>query len=186
MVTVLSLWLPILVAGVFVFIVSSIMHMLLTYHNSDFTGVPAEDEVRSALRQFSIPPGDYFIPYASDNKERNTEEFKAKTEEGPVAVMTVLPNGMGNMTSSLIQWFVYCVIVSVFAAYIAGRAVGPGGDYLEVFRFAGCTAFVGYSLALAQNSIWFKKSWSATLKSMFDGLVYGLVTGGTFGWLWPA
>ncbi len=100
--------------------------------------------------------------------------------------MYVLPNGMGNMTSDLAQWFAYCVVVGIFAAYIAGRAVEPGGDYLEVFRFAGCTAFVGYSLALLQNSIWYKKSWSSTLKSVFDGLIYGLVTGGAFGWLWPS
>jgi hypothetical protein len=35
------------------------------------------------------------------------------------------------------------------------------------------------------SSIWYKKSWSGTLKNVFDGLVYGLVTGGVFGWLWP-
>ncbi len=186
MVSVLSLWLPILVAAVFVFILSSILHMALKYHNSDFGGVPSEDQVRSSLRGFGIPPGDYVIPYAADNAERNSDEFKAKADEGPVAFVTVLPNGMGNMTSSLIQWFVYCLVVGIFAAYIAGRALGPGDDYLEVFRFAGATAFVGYSLALMQNSIWYKKSWSATLKSMFDGLLYGLVTAGTFGWLWPA
>ena len=127
-----------------------------------------------------------WIPYAADNKERASDEFRAKADEGPVAFMYLLPNGLGNMTSQLMQWFVYAIVVGVFAAYIAGRAVGPGGDYLEVFRFAGCTAFVGYSLALLQNSIWYKKSWSSTLKSVFDGLIYGLVTGGTFGWLWPA
>jgi hypothetical protein len=76
------------------------------------------------------------------------------------------------------------VIVSIFAAYIAGRALGPGAPYLEVFRFAGSTAFAGYALALAQNSIWYKRNWGATLKSMFDGLVYALLTAGTFGWLW--
>ncbi|NNE47987.1 MAG: hypothetical protein HKN37_15150 [Rhodothermales bacterium] len=186
MVSVLALWLPILVAAVFVFIVSSILHMVFSYHNSDFGGVPSEEEVRSALRKFNIPTGDYIIPYAADNKERNTDEFKARADEGPVVFMHVLPNGMGNMTSSLIQWFVYSLIVGIFAAYIAGRAVPAGADYLEVFRFAGCTAFVGYSLALVQNSIWYKKSWRATLKSVFDGLVYALVTAGAFGWLWPA
>ena len=186
MVSVLSLWLAILVAAVFVFILSSVLHMALSYHNTDFKGVPSEDEVRSALRAANIPPGDYVVPYAANNKERGSDEFKAKADEGPVAFMYVLPNGMGNMTSSLVQWFGYCIIVGIFAAYIAGRAVAPGGDYLEVFRFAGCTAFVGYSVALIQNSIWYKKSWTATAKSVFDGLLYALVTAGTFGWLWPA
>jgi hypothetical protein len=80
---------------------------------------------------------------------------------------------------------VYCILVSVFAAYLTGRAVGPGTEYLEVFRFAGTTAFAGYSLALLQNSIWWRKNWGTTLRSMLDGLIYGLLTAGVFGWLWP-
>jgi len=99
--------------------------------------------------------------------------------------MTVLKNGPQAMGGNLVLWFLYSVIVGVFAAYIASRALGPEAHYLEVFRFAGCTAFVGYSLALMQNSIWYKRNWGATLKSMFDGLIYALVTAGTFGWLWP-
>lgn len=70
-------------------------------------------------------------------------------------------------------------------AYIAGRALGSGANYLAVFRFAGASAFMGYSLALLQNSIWYNRNWGATVKSVFDGLVYGLLTAGTFGWLWP-
>jgi hypothetical protein len=80
---------------------------------------------------------------------------------------------------------VYTIIVSLFAAYVAGRALGPGAHYLAVFRFAGATAFAGYSLALMQNSIWFSRNWGMTLRSMFDGLIYALLTAGTFGWLWP-
>jgi hypothetical protein len=89
------------------------------------------------------------------------------------------------MGTSLALWFIYCIVVSVIAAYIAGRALGPGAEYLSVFRFAGTTAFVGYALALPQNSIWYKRNWGATMRSMVDGLVYGLLTAGAFGWLWP-
>ena len=64
-------------------------------------------------------------------------------------------------------------------------AEAPRAPYRHVFRFAGCTAFVGYSLALVQHSIWYKRNWGTTLKSMCDGLVYGLLTAGVFGWLWP-
>ena len=103
----------------------------------------------------------------------------------PVVVATVMPSGRPAMGAQLVQWFVYCLVVGVFAAYIAGRALGPDADYLAVFRFAGATAFVGYSLALWQNTIWYKRNWVVTLKSTADGLVYGLLTGGTFGWLWP-
>ncbi len=186
MVSIFSLWLPILLAAVLVFVASSVIHMLLKYHQSDFSPVPDEDGVMDALRPFNLPPGEYVIPHAVGRAERESEEFKDKANKGPVAFLNIFPNGMPEMGRSLVEWFIYCVIVGIFAAYIASRIVAPGGDYLEVFRFAGTTAFIGYSLALMQNSIWYKRSWSATLKSMADGLLYGLLTGGAFGWLWPS
>jgi hypothetical protein len=186
MVSVISLWLPILLSAVAVFIISSLIHMFLGYHKNDFEKVPSEDQVMDDLRKSNIPPGDYMLPYCTDNKERQSQEYKDKLNRGPVAVMTVLPAGQMGMASSMILWFIYCVIIGIFAAYISGRALVPGANYLSVFRFAGCTAFVGYSLALVQNSIWYKKKWSATIKSMFDGLIYALITAGFFGWLWPA
>jgi len=186
MISVISLWLPILLSAVFVFVVSSIIHMLLKYHRNDFVKVPDEENVMEALRKFNIPAGNYSIPRAGSVKEMNSPEFKEKMTRGPVVMMTVLPSGPPAMGMSLLQWFVYSVIVGIFAGYIASRALGPGAYYLEVFRFVGCTAFAGYALALLQGSIWYKHKWCATLKSMFDGLVYALVTAGVFGWLWPA
>ncbi|MDH3498131.1 MAG: hypothetical protein OER21_15345 [Gemmatimonadota bacterium] len=186
MVSLMSLWLPILLAAVFVFVVSSIIHMLLGYHNNDFQKLPDEGKVRAALGPLGIPPGDYVLPHAPTQKERQTPEFTEKVTKGPVAFMTVFPNGMPSMGPQLAMWFVYCLIVGVFAAYVAGRALEPGADYLSVFRFAGATAFAGYGLALLQNSIWYRRSWSATLKSVFDALVYAMVTAGTLGWLWPS
>ena len=159
--------------------------MVLKYHNTDFKKVPDEDEVTSALRSFNIPPGDYYFPYAEDQKDMNSDAYKAKMAKGPVWFFTVLPVGPINMSSNLIRWFLYSLVVSLFAGYIASRALGPDAHYLDVFRFIGTTAFMGYSLALMQNSIWYKRSWSATFKSMFDGLIYALFTAGTFGWLWP-
>ena len=185
MVSVLSLWLPVLVSAVFVFIVSSVIHMLLGYHRNDFTKLPSEDEAMEAWRGLKIPPGDYIIPYAGSIKVLKSPEFIEKTKKGPCLFMTVLPNGPQPMTGSLALWFLYSVLVSVFAGYIAGRALGPEVHYLQVFRFVGSSAFMGYSLALLQNSIWYKRNWGATLRSMFDGLIYALVTAGTFGWLWP-
>ncbi|MBK5099374.1 MAG: hypothetical protein JJE01_16455, partial [Gemmatimonadetes bacterium] len=90
-----------------------------------------------------------------------------------------------KMGGSLAMWFGYAIIVGIFSAYVAGRALAPGAHYLSVFRFAGVVAFAGYGLALLQNSIWYKWKWSATLASVGDALIYALVTAGTFGWLWP-
>ena len=106
-------------------------------------------------------------------------------QKGPIALMTISPGGQPQMATSLLLWFLYSVVVSFLAAYITGRALPSGASYLAVVRFAGSTAFMGYSLALLQNSIWYKRNWGTTVKTMFDGLVYGLLTAGTFGWLWP-
>ena len=185
MVSVVSLWAPILLSAVIVFIVSSIIHMVLPYHRNDFGAVPNEDEVMDAMRKFNLPPGDYVLPCPQSPEHMKSEAFAEKTKKGPVLFMTVLENGPMAMGSSLVQWFFYSVIVSLFAGYIASRAVGPAAHYLKVFRFVGASAFMGYAFALLQNSIWYKRNWAATCKSVIDGLIYGLVTAGTFGWLWP-
>ncbi len=181
-----ALWLPILLSAVLVFVASSIIHMMLPWHRADYPKVPNQDQVMDALRPLNIPPGDYMVPRADDPKEMRTPEFMAKLERGPVVVMTVLPTGKFTMGKNLFQWFIYSVVVSLFAAYIASRALAPGAEYQEAFRFAGATAFIGYALALWQMSIWYKRSWGTTIRATVDGLIYGLLTGGVFGWLWPS
>lgn len=180
-----SLWIPILVAAVLVFVTSSIVHMALPWHKNDYPKVPREDELRDALRPLAIPPGDYMVPRAP-RQEMQSPEFFEKLARGPVMMLTVLPNQPFQMGKTLAMWFAYCVVVGIFAGYVAGRALAPGSSYLEVFRFAGVTAFLGYSLALWQMSIWYRRAWSTTLKATVDGLLYALLTAGTFGWLWPA
>lgn len=186
MVPVMSLWLPILLSAVLAFVASSITHMVLKYHQTDFRKLPQEDEVMAALRPFAIPPGDYAMPYAGTPNEMKDREFLEKMRQGPVAMITVMKPGGPAMGKSLALWFLYCVVVSVFTAYVTGLAHGPGADYLAVFRVAGTTAFIGYALALWQDSIWHARAVSTTLKMTFDGLIFALLTAGAFGWLWPA
>ena len=143
MVSVVSLWLPVLLSAVLVFIVSSIIHMVLRYHRSDVGPVPDEAAVMDALRPFKISPGDYCIPHAADPKEMNSPEFVEKTKKGPVALMTVLSNQPVNMGKSLAMWFAYCVVVGVFAGYAAGLHIGPGADYMAVFKMVSVVAFAG-------------------------------------------
>ncbi len=180
-----SLWLPILLSSVFVFVLSSLIHMATPWHKRDYRKVPDQDRVMDALRPFGIAPGDYMLPMASDMKEMRSQEFLDRLERGPVAVLTVLPNGMMAMARALTLWFLYLAVVSVFAAYVAGRALPPGARYLSVFRFAGVTAFAGYSLAVWQMTIWYRRSLGTTIRATIDGLLYALVTAGTLGWLWP-
>jgi hypothetical protein len=185
MVPLTSLWVPILLSAVIVFVASSLLHMVLPFHKNDLRRFPNEDAALDALRRLNVPPGDYGAPLANSMAAMKDPVFVEKLKKGPLVFATIAPGASPSMARALTLWFLYSVVVSIFAAYIAGRAVGPAVHYLEVFRFAGCTAFLGYSMALAQNSIWWRKNWGVTLKSMLDGLVYGLLTAGTFGWLWP-
>lgn len=184
MVPALSLWLPILLSAVFVFIASSLVHMLLKYHASDFKKLPSEDEMMADLRKYNIEPGEYYMPYISDMKDRETPEYKEKMEKGPVGFMTFTSPDY-EMGKSLGLWFAYCLLVGFCTAYMAGLALEPGSSFMAVFRFVGTAAFVAYSLALIQNSIWYKRSWKTTAKYLLDGFIYGLITAATFGWLWP-
>jgi hypothetical protein len=185
MVSLTALWLPILLSAVVVFIVSSIVHMALPWHKNDYVKIPNEDAVRSALRPLNIPPGSYMVPRPSSQKEMGSPEFFEKMKTGPVLMLQVMPNKMTRMANNLVNWFVYLLVISFFAAYITSRALGIGANYLVVFRFVGTTAFMGYSLALWQMSIWYRRSVSVTMKSTIDGLVYACLTAGVFGWLWP-
>jgi hypothetical protein len=180
-----QLWLPILLSAVFVFIASSIIHMASPWHKSDYPAVPNQDRAMEVMRSLNIPPGDYMLPRPASMEEYKSPAFVEKMKAGPRVIMTIMPQGSLGMGKQLTQWFFYCLVVNLFAAYIAGRALPPGTVYLQVFRFVGAAAFMGYAVALWQLSIWYHRSWSTTVKSTFDGLIYACLTAGTFGWLWP-
>ncbi|HYT31451.1 MAG TPA: hypothetical protein VEO37_02555, partial [Thermoanaerobaculia bacterium] len=137
MVPIVSLWLPILLSAVAVFIASSIIHMVLPYHRSDYKKLPAEDDVMGALRKFQVSPGDYIFPKPGSPKEMKDPAFQERMKKGPVGFLTVRPGITPSMGKPLPFWFLYCVVVGVFAAYVAGRALPAGAPYRAVFRFAG-------------------------------------------------
>lgn len=180
-----ALWLPIVLAAVFVFIASSVIHMVLPIHKGDYDKMPNEDDVLEAMGKAGVEPGDYMFPCARSMKDMAEPGMVEKYNRGPVGVMTVWPSGPMQMGPSLAAWFVYCLVISWVVAYVTGRTFGAGAEYLSVFRVAGTVAFLAYAGGHAQASIWFKRSWTTTLKHTFDGLIYGLMTAGAFGWLWP-
>jgi hypothetical protein len=180
-----ALWLPILLATVVVFLASAVIHMAPLWHKNDLPAIPNEEQIRTALRPFAIQPGDYMLPRPANNEEMKSPEFAEKVLQGPNILMTVLPNAAWSMGRNLGLWFVYCLLVSIFAAYVTVHAVPTGMPYGEMCRFASTTAFIGYSVALWQMSIWYRRSWSLTIKATFDGLIYAALTAIAFGWLWP-
>lgn len=184
MVSLTALWLPILLSAVIVFIASSIIHMLLPYHRSDYKQLPDEDKLRAALRTAGLTRGLYIFPYCT-HKDMKSPAMQEKYKQGPVGMITVFPSGPPAMPKFLAMWFGYCLIIGFFTAYLTGHTVAPGAQYLVVFRVAGTAAFLAYGLGNLSNGIWKGQPAGVTLKEVFDGLAYGLLTAGTFGWLWP-
>lgn len=185
MVSLSALWLPILVASVLVFLSSWILHTLLPLHKKDFGKLPNESAFMQSARDAGISPGQYMFPCPDDPKDWMSEEFKARAAEGPVGIMFVGRNGMGNMGAQLGQHFAYTLVISLFVAYLAAATLEAGSGYLEVFRVTGTAAFLGYAMAHVSHAVWWFHDWSMTFKYIFDGLVYALLTAGAFGWLWP-
>lgn len=185
MVPIPSLWLPVLVSAVIVFFASWIVHTILPHHKADLKRVPDEESFLEAMRKLSIPPGDYLAPRPATMQDLKNPAFVEKRKRGPIVLMTVTPGAAPAMGRELGLWFVFTVAVGIFAAYITGHALAPGEPYLHVMRFAGATAFFCYAIGQYPDSIWYKRSWGTTLRNTADGLLYGLLTGGVFGWLWP-
>jgi hypothetical protein len=185
MVSLLHLWLPILLSALGVFVASSLIHMVLKWHNSDYKALPNEDEVRAVLRKASLAPAQYVMPHCADHKDMGKPEVQQKYEEGPVAFLTVWPNGAPAMGAYLAKWFAFSVLVAFMAAYLAGRTLPPGTHYLQVFRVVGAFTFVAYGFGSIPQAIWMGRPWSSVLKDLADALIYGLVSAGIFGWLWP-
>jgi hypothetical protein len=185
MVGLTALWMPIVVSAVFVFIALSVLHMLPGWHKGDMTAVPGEARFMETVRGLSVQPGDYRFPFSNSTDEMKTPAWDEKMKQGPVGVMSIQPNGPLPFGKMMGQWFVYSLFIAVLAAYVTGRTRGLGAPYLEVFRVSGAVTFCCYAVAHWQNWIWWGKSTRFTVTHSVDGIIYALLTGGTFGWLWP-
>jgi len=181
-----ALWLPILLSAVLVFVASSIIHMVLQFHKHEYKKLPDEESISTAMRTAGVARGEYAIPHAGSLKNAGTAEMQQKYQQGPCGYVTIVANGAPAIGKGLVLWFLYSVVISVCVAYIAGRTLVLGTEYLTVFRVTGTVACLAYAAAIIPNSIWKGTPWSSTLKHVLDGLVYGLVTAGAFAWLWPS
>ena len=185
MVSIVSLWLPILVSSILVFFASFLLHMLIPFHKGDYRPLPSEDEAREKIRSLNIPPGDYMVPCAGGPEAMKDPAFIEKIRVGPVLTMTVMQPGKMGLGDSLAKWFVYLLADGILCAYITGRALGADATFGEVVRFSGTTAFIAYCVALWQMTIWYKRQLATTIRYTVDGLIFGVLTGLAFGWLWP-
>lgn len=179
-----ALWLPIVLSTVLVFVASSVMHMLLPYHRTDYHQLPDEEKILSVLRSFSLKRGLYVFPFGT-HKDMKSPAMVEKYKQGPVGFMSILPSGPPAVPKFLAQWFMFCLLIGIFVAYLADHTVPFGANYRAVFRVVGTAAFLAYGIGQLSNGIWRGQPWPAVIKEVFDGLVYSLLTAGVFGWLWP-
>jgi hypothetical protein len=181
-----ELILPALVAAVGVFVASSVIHMVLKLHNPDYKKLPNEDEVRDAIRRGGAGPGQYILPHCNDPKEQADPAMVKKYEEGPNGVLYVGPKGVIKLGPFLGKWFLYTVLIGLAAGYVAKSTLFAGTGFTSVFRVTGAAAWLAYSWQSPSDSIWKAKPWIITFRGYFDGLVYALITGACFGWMWPS
>lgn len=182
-----SLWLPILLSAVFVFIASAILHMVLPYHHSDYKQLPGQEDVMAALRAANPKRGMYMFPFCNP-KERNTPEAKDKFNKGPVGTLTIVPNGMPAMPKLLLLWFIYTLIVSAWVGCLAAHTAVAGASMPvrhHVIHIVGSTAFLAYGISQLVNGIWRGFPWGVVAKEILDGIVYAIITAAVFAWLWP-
>jgi len=180
-----SLWLPVVLSAVAVWIVSAILHMVLKYHRADYKQLAGEDSVAPPLRQAAPAPGVYPIPYCANPSQMKDPAIQKKYADGPVALITVLRNGPPAMGKYLVQWFLFCLLVSFVTGYVARHTLVPGEDGLNVLRITGTLAFIAYGFGYLQDAIWHGMPWPNSLRGLIDALVYGVVTGLVFQYLWP-
>jgi hypothetical protein len=179
-----SLWLAILVSAIAVFIVSSILHMVLPYHRSDYKQIPDEDNAIAGLRAANLRPGLYSFPYCT-HKDMNTPEKREKFKKGPVGLVTLFPNQPPAMGKFMGLWFIFCLIVSACAGLLASRIIPPGHHRHHIVHIVGFTSFLVYGVSRLSDGIWKGQPWGNVIKEVIDGAIYGAVTALTFAFLWP-
>jgi hypothetical protein len=185
MVTLLDLWLPIVASAVAVFVLSSLVHMVFKWHNVDYRALANEDDVRTMIQRMNPAPGEYLLPHCPDMKGMQSPDMQQKFRDGPVALITLRRCGAPNMGRPLAQWFLYTIVVAVFAGYVASRVLPAGAHAARVLQVIATVAFMTYAGGSVQSGIWMGKPWRSVAKDALDALLYGLATGAVFGWLWP-
>jgi hypothetical protein len=183
MVSLGALWLPTLLSAVFVFIASNVLWMALPFwHRRDYGKLPDESAALVAMR--SAKSGMFIIPHVDWNKQ--TAEERAEHHKGPFALVLLRnPLSTFSFPIALISFFLYNLVISILVAYLTGHTLPAGTPYLAVFRIVGTAGILAYSFGGLPYTIWYGKPWSVTVKDIIDGIIYGLLMAGTFGWLWP-
>jgi len=180
-----ALVLPIVLSAVLVFVLSSLIHMVLGYHASDYTKLPEEDAVRAA-----IPAGQPRAEAVRDSvrQRRGGHEVgrvPAEDRRGPGGRAHHPATGEVGMGKALGVWFVYTLVVSTMVAYVGSATLPRGTDYIKVFQVVGTTGWLAYAFGqlpggdLDGEAVVHRREGGLRRAALRPGQA------GVFGWLWP-
>lgn len=185
MLSLASLWLPILLAAVAVFFTSSLVHMVFKWHNADYLKLANEDEVREVIRKGSPAPGQYVLPHCLDGQDMAKPEIQQRFIDGPVGFVVLRASGMPKMGPQLGTWFLLALSVSAITACLACCALPSDAGSHRVFHFFALATFLAYATGSVSDGIWKGHPWKAVAKDLLDALLYAAVSAAIFAWLWP-
>lgn len=167
-----SLWLPILVATLGVFLWNTVAWTRLPHHRDDFKVPPDGVDPEKLLDTNGLAAGQYVL----ESPQRG---------DRPRAVLVVAagptPMGRNLLFSALLYG-----LVSVLVAYVTAVGMPAGAPAMKVLQLSGTAGVMAYSLGLLPNAIWFGRPVRPVVMDVLDGVVAGLLTGVIFALLWPA
>ena len=180
-----SLILPVFLSAALVWVASALVWTVLPWHKKDFAPLPDEAGTLANLAAQNLAQGQYMVPYADSPAAMKQERVSKAYIEGAAGFITVLPRGIPNMGTNMTLSALYNILVACLVAYVASVTLAPGTDYMTVFRVTTVATWLAYGAGTVYDAIWFGRPWSGVFKGFGDALVYALLTGGAFGWLWP-
>ncbi|HYE03098.1 MAG TPA: hypothetical protein VD963_07665 [Phycisphaerales bacterium] len=209
------LWLPILLSGVGVWIASALAWMAIGHHKKDREAIPSEREFMDTITRLNIRPGNYGFPDFCQHGKLSPEErkkaMKALYDTHPQGLLRVwAPTNMG---ANMLITFLFYLVTSAVIAYLGWAALPHGGSvalgagpgitgaegvrgvtgaggagnamFWKVFQVLGTAGILAYCFASFPGDLWFQKKRRAMVMDWIDGIVFGLITGAIFAWLWP-
>lgn len=185
MIPIADFWFPILLATLLCFFAGALLHMAVPLHKRDWGGLPDEDAVMHALRVSGAAPGNYMFPHGGGPEAMKDPVYMAKFEAGPRGTMTIQTPGKFSMGPYLGKQFVFHLVVSIVIAYVVSRSLGTDVSYLRAFQVSGTVAMLAYIAGLVPEAIWYQQPRHYVVAKVVDGVVWGLLTAGSFAGFWP-
>lgn len=198
-----ELWLPILLSGVGVWIASAIAWMAIGHHKKDRDALPGgekgEQEMMDTVTRLGIKPGNYGFPDFCQHdtlpRKERMEALKVLYDKHPQGLLRVW--APVNMGVNMVLTFLFYLVTSAVIGYLAWAALGPGSmpsppngadlpttNRALVFQVTGIAGILAYSFATFPGDLWFQKKKRAMVMDWCDGVVFALITGLIFAWLW--